>query len=456
MLINKRKTVLFSCVFLIAGIGIGIFSPEDFPSFAFFYFLTFCFLSVLAFVFRKDDYKRTLLLAGVFLFLGIWRADISRFSSRSEDIISFYNGQKTIFEGYVSDEPDFRLSGQKLEITPNGREGKVLVSLDMYPRYDYGDILKISCELKAPEAFDGFAYDRYLARHGIYSVCYYPKLSKIGEKNGFSFFIFQKLFHLKKYWHEQINLYIPEPEAGLASAMVLGYKRGINTDLSDDLSAAGLSHIAAISGLHIGIISGLIFFIAVYIGLTRKKAFYLALVLIFLYIAMIGFPPSAVRAGVMGFLALLALLIGRLNRLLNALMLVASIFLFVNPNLLRDDIGFQLSFLAVLGIALVYPALREKIKNRGAWAEIVAVSLSAQTFTWLIVAWNFGVISLIAPISNILVLWILPALLILILSGCFLSYFLPFLAEIFFFLAYLACWYIVKVADFLSFGVIHL
>ena len=124
------------------------------------------------------------------------------------------------------------------------------------------------------------------------------------------------------------------------------------------------------------------------------------------YIILIGVPASAIRAGIMGFLVMFCFYIGRLNNLTRSLVFTAVILLLINPKLLRDDIGFQLSFLAVFGIAYLFPKLNKwsdkigitkckKIKN------IFFITISAQIFIFPILMINFSQVSLISPISNL-------------------------------------------------------
>ena len=160
------------------------------------------------------------------------------------------------------------------------------------------------------------------------------------------------------------------------------------------------------------------------------------------------------RAGLMGFLVLWALKLGRLNKMTNSLIMTAAVLLLINPRLLRDDAGFQLSFLALAGLVYVYPifkAIWQKIK----WPKLKGLSdawlitLSAQVFTLPILAYNFNQISLVAPIANLAVLWSLPILTISILGALVLSILWPSLAVLFFTPSLLLTKYILTAVKFL-------
>ena len=133
----------------------------------------------------------------------------------------------------------------------------------------------------------------------------------------------------------------------------------------------------------------------------------------------------------------------------------------INPRLLRDDIGFQLSFLAVLGIIYIYPKIKKifekisvvkKIKNNFFVFIIntICVTISAQIITAPILLYNFGDVSLIAPVSNILVLWLLPFLLISLFVAIILGLIFPSLSALFFLPAGLILEYILFIAKFFS------
>jgi len=388
-------------------------------------------------------------------FFGFWRYSFS-IPQNTPDKIWYYNENQVNLQGVVCNEPDQRQKNQKLEICVNKVEkkennsfGKILVTTNLYPSYKYGDNLQINCLLKKPDKFSGFSYDRYLARYHIYSVCYYPKITLLKNKkiNNNKLLIWQKyIFKIKDKISSIIYHGLGEPDASLAQAIILGNKKNIPKDLKEKFSQTGISHIIAISGMHISIISVLIMGFLLQIGLMRRQAFYLASIFLLTYIVLIGLPASAMRAGLMGFLVLLAMNLGRLNKLCNSLFLVAVILLVINPKLLLDDIGFQLSFLAVLGITWIYPIL-EKInikkfqinsKNKffskiiKAIFSILNITMAVQVFTLPILVFNFSQVSIIAPVSNLLILWILPFLMISVLVGIILSAILPGLAIVFF------------------------
>ncbi|MDP2755793.1 MAG: ComEC/Rec2 family competence protein [Nitrospirota bacterium] len=478
--LSKSKIFLICCLAFIFGIAIASFLPIKIIQNDLWWFAGIIGCAIILILFWTNARLKTAALIGLFLFLAMWRHSIG-LPADTADKIWHYNGRTVIVSGAVANEPDVRQNNVKLEVKSrklkifqepqdqrtdwNSVSGKILVTANLYPAYNYGDELEIICELRAPEKFQGFAYDRYLARYDIYSACYYPEIklaAKAVARDTFAGWFYGNIFRFKNKLRQIINYGLSEPEAGLAGAIVLGDKRSITAGLRQQFSQSGLSHIMAISGLHISILAVILMGFLLSIGLARKKAFWLASLFLALYIVLIGLPASALRAGLMGFLALYAMNIGRLNKLTNSLVFAAAVLLLFNPKLLRADISFQLSFLAVLGIAHIYPILNSWFdkfskrlsrfsKNSQVIARIIysafGVTLAAQVFTLPIIAYNFFIISIVAPLGKLLVLWTLPLLISLVLIALILSLILPQFAVLFFLPAGFLLKYIVFIVE---------
>jgi len=342
--------------------------------------------------------------------------------------------------------------------------GRILVSAPIYPEYFYGDILKFNCKTEAPGIIEDFDYGRYLFAKNIYAVCYSPKdikkqeLEK-NEKNLFGCFFWKKIFFLREKMRSTVEFGLEEPEAGLVKAFILGDSTAVPDDLNDSFRQSGLSHIVAISGTHITLLVGMFFFLLLGISLNRRQAFYLSIPLIVFYIILAGSPASAVRSGVMGFLVLLALHVGRLNRLDYSLVLSGAAMLLVNPKYLIADAGFQLSFLAVLSMAYLYPVFDRRLKpfyekvpkkiNKAVKVicQAFALTIAAQVFTLPILIFSFHQISLVSPFSNILVVWISPFLMGGAFTGIILSLIFPVAAPFFFLPAGLFAKYLIVAAE---------
>lgn len=461
--LSKSKYVLLACLVFILSIAVASFLPLKYLTHEIWWFSAAIFFLALAILFWPN---KIFLLAAV-MFLAFWRFGFSLPES-TPDKIWHYNlpdgqasGVNLTVRGYVSNEPDIRETNQKLEIAavavnqaPGEKiSGKILATTNLFPEYKYGNELELECELKRPEVYEGFAYDRYLARHDIYSVCYYPKV-KILPGNGGNIF-YAKIFSFKEKMAGLVDVGLSDPEASLARPIVFGGQRGLERKIRDDFQKTGLTHIMAVSGFNVSILAVAVMAVLLGLGVSRSSAFYLAAALLAGYIVLVGLPASAARAGLMGFLVLWALKLGRLNKITNSLVLTAAIMLLINPKLLRDDVGFQLSFLALAGLVYVYPILEavwQKIKLpkiKGV-SDALLITMAAQVFTLPILAYNFSQISLIAPLANLAVLWVLPALTILILAALPLAALMPGLSFIFFLPSLLLTKYILFIVGLLA------
>lgn len=478
---SKSRILLLSAIGFILGTLLASFISKDLVSLDFYWFAFSLGFFIFLILTKNHRVLRIIALLGLFLFLGIWRYSIS-LPENTADKIWFYNGQTATVEGVVVAEPDVRDKNIKYKVEikkflpradPSnwaGRqplaekinkeylvEGLLLVTTELYPQYRYGDGLRLTCELKAPEAFDGFAYDKYLARYQIHSVCYYPQVEKLAPGQGNAVLAF--LYQTKDKARQSINQGLSEPVTSLAKAVTLGDKRGIPVDIRETFSRTGISHLVAISGMHISILGALLMIILIALGLSRHQAFYAVLLFLIIYITLIGFPMSAVRAGIMGALVLIALKYGRLSRLTNSLVLTAAIIMLFNPLVLRNDIGFQLSFLAVMGIGLGFGVIKQLLESWRIYPErniikraldILIVTIAAQLFTWPILVINFSTLSLIAPLTNLLVLWTLPIILISTMLAIILTLVLPSGAVIWFLISNILFNYILFISEYLE------
>jgi len=365
-----------------------------------------------------------------------------------------YNDSEKDFliTGKIVKEPDSK--GDNVKLTVETEMGKILVTTGIYPQYDYGDVLKINGKLKTPAVFEEFDYKNYLAKDKIYSVMYWPKI-EISERNKGNV-VYSALFRFKNKMTESIEKIMPFPEASLLEGLILGNKQIFSQDLKDSLNITGTSHIVAVSGMNIVILSNILMFVLIGLGLWRNQAFYFVLVLICLFIIMVGAPASAIRAGIMSSILLFANKIGRLSNASRIMIFAGAIMLALNPLLLRFDVGFQLSFLAVLGLIYIKPILDGwlakliKKSELSGILQIITTTIAAQIAVLGILIYNFGRISFISPIVNVLVVPLLPLVtaIILVFSGA--TFIWSFLGKILLWPAYFATTYILRLIEWFS------
>lgn len=341
---------------------------------------------------------------------GIIRHQIVLNSGGVEEFAKYYN-QEVFVKGIIIKEPERRINHQKFQFKAKKIPGKILVTTELYPEYKYGDELQIKGELKQPAQFEDFNYQAYLAKDKIYLVVYRPYINLIAQNKGSWFY--QPIFGLKNKLKNIIDQALLPPHSSVLKAIFLGDKFGLSDELKEKLNISGTRHIVAISGMHMIIMTQIFLYLALAIGFWRGQAFYIVSFLLFAYIVMIGAPASAVRAGIMAGLLLLAQKAGRLRGADRAVVFAATVMLAINPSLLLADVGFQLSFAAVLSIIHLKPILDEKIAKWPDFAQlkdILTMTLAAQLGTLPILIFHFGRISIISPLANLLIVPLLPVI----------------------------------------------
>ncbi len=203
---------------------------------------------------------------------------------------------------------------------------------------------------------------------------------------------------------------MPPREAQLARGFVLGEDDGIDAATVEDFRRAGLSHLLAVSGQNVALLALLAMPLLAALGLPLHIRLVWILAAIVVYVPLAGAGPSIVRAGVMGAITVLATLAGRRSSRLYALAVAAIVTLAIDPRI-AADVGWQLSFAAVLGILLLAQPLRRAIAAwigrrgwRGALAEGAAVTTAATLATAPLIAFHFEAVSTATLVANLLAL----------------------------------------------------
>jgi competence protein ComEC len=203
---------------------------------------------------------------------------------------------------------------------------------------------------------------------------------------------------------------MPAREAALARGFVLGEDEQIDEVTAEDFRRAGLSHLLAVSGQNVALLVLLAMPVMAALGLPLRARLLWVLGLIAVYVPLAGAGPSIQRAGVMGALSVLATLAGRRTSRLYALVFAAVILLVLEPGI-AGDVGWQLSFAAVLGILLLAAPLRAAIAARigthgwrHALAEAAAMTIAATLATAPLIAFHFEAISTMTLVANLLAL----------------------------------------------------
>ncbi len=442
---TKSRLFLFFSLSLISGIFVSSFFYPKTLDF-FYLFVVLVFVLICLFVFYKN---KPVMLAGfcvLFFLFGIWLTE-----SRFERMTNLDQNGKN-FSGLVVVFREPQIKDRLQNVIVKSQSEKFMLTVPAFPEYAYQDKLKVDCTLEIPENKEStFDYRMYLAKDNIFYLCKSPKIEIVEKAKNNNFF--SLVLNVKNKFKQNINELLPSPQSGLLTGLLLGGTGDLPQSVSDNFSRTGMTHIVAVSGYNVTIIAEYLILLGIFLGLWRNQAFWFAIFGIILFVFMVGFPSSAVRAGVMGTVLLWGMKNGRLGNSQNAIVFAAAVMLLINPLLLRWDIGFQLSFLATLGIVYFYPIIENHLIKEhkvGGLGEIIFLSISAQVFVIPIIMFNFEKLSLISPLANLLVLPIIPITMLIGFLAPLFQFFLPILAKVFAWIAYLLLKYEVEVINFLA------
>lgn len=372
---------------VVAGVLGGAVLPEGMVDPFLFFVITVTAGVALSWYWRNARLRMFLLFIALFAF-GFWRG-----SSTIQRAPLFHTKVPFVLNSVVTTAPYIRGKTQVFDVrfkrTTPSVESTLGVVVGQYPRYRYGDWLSIDCKS---------------VKEGS---CFFPTIRLLGEGKGNAASAF--LFAVKDRLVQGINHVLPEPHASFASALLLGERAALPTEIRDAFQTTGTTHIVAVSGTHVVILGE---FLKVILGLVhipiRFRRGAIAVILLF-FTAMIGAPASAVRGLLFGLLLLLAESTGRPRAMSIAIATIAAGLLLLAPAFLFD-LGFQLSFLAVIGIIygvpvmsrMLDPLLPAKPFIRSCVA-LALISFAATVMTTPLLAATFGRLSVVSIVANMIV-----------------------------------------------------
>ena len=283
-------------------------------------------------------------------------------------------------------------------------------------RLKSGDELLISARISPPlnnRNFDEFDYARFLMRKGISGTGYVAS-GKWTKQDGMNNLDLKSIASSCR--RKMISLYqklgFSGDELAVLSALTIGDKTELSDSVRESYSVAGASHILALSGLHIGLLYTLLFFILKPIARRGNigrviRSVLLLLILLWAFAFFTGLSPSVVRSVSMFSILAMADMVGRQPLSLNTLAAAAWLMLFCNPAWLFD-VGFQLSFLAVASILLIQKPIYHLITVKGRIGKyiwgLISVSVAAQIGTAPLVMFYFSRFSVHFLLTNLVVI----------------------------------------------------
>lgn len=261
--------------------------------------------------------------------------------------------------------------------------------------------------------------------------------------------ISQRLTVFRSQLMENVFLALPEPNGSLLGGIIFGNRVNMDPELIAQFRRVGLSHIVAVSGFNLTILTANT--LSLLKPLIGRNAVYICFALIIAFVVMTGAPASILRAGVMASLLLVATLVGRPTNSINILVLGAGLLLIFEPKIIFE-VGFQLSLAATYGLVRVAPIIRKLLSfiPSELLRTILAETLGATLMTAPIIITIFEQFSLVSPLSNILILPLIPLLMALGIIGSFLALAFPAIGQTALFVTWPILEWIVVVARKLS------
>lgn len=378
------------------------------------YLIFFCFMTLCITQFHKFLHHRKLLFSVTYylimLLLGIWIISIHK------PTINTAHFSNHIFQqicGVIDDEPvvkekTIRFPLRVRSITDSNKslivEGKVMITIwkDSLSKetFKYGDVLvfknKVS-QTVSPFNPNEFDYKRYLANKGIWHQCFLaaPDYKIIGR--GAGNFILENALEIRQILIAKFAAYLNNPEAfQIAIALIFGYRSQIDTMTLDAFTNTGTVHVLSVSGLHVGLVFGLLTLVLDWLDRFKNGKVVrctIIFVAVWIYVVLTGMSPPIMRAGIMISFFIVSTASGRRQVAVNTLVTSALFILLFAPHYLFD-VGFQLSYSAILGILLIYPLLKKLWLPSNKWyrkiVEYSYVSIAAQLFTMPLALYYFG------------------------------------------------------------------
>ncbi len=423
-------------VFFTAGILLAIYFPEII---SLHYAVSFSITFLVVYLIVRFGYTGSSIgfLAGVIgllclFFLGYSHL-ILKSGKRNDQTLAQLNDTIQFYTAIVRSSPESKTKSWKVEVEVESVKasrwqpttGRVLLYVSKKVGtidWRYGDRLMIKGSpilLKSPANPGEFDFKRFLSFKNIYHQQFVlPDQIKLLSRADYKGFVYYS--HLARKWAlAKTNQYIlGDQQRAIAAALVLGVTEGINTDLQNAYSASGAMHVLAVSGLHVGIIYAILLLLLKPLNRyawSRWVVAIISLICLWVFAFVTGLSPSVMRAVVMFSFVAIARPFGQRTNIYNTLAASAFVLLLYNPYLVMS-VGFQLSYLAVLGIVYLQRPIYNlwEVENwLGDWVwQITCVSIAAQIATFSLGLLYFHQFPVYFLISNLFVIPLSTAVLV--------------------------------------------
>jgi competence protein ComEC len=352
-------------------------------------------------------------IALAFALLAVGRAELPAPDPQAQGRAIGLAGHVATITGRVADDSRSTAGGGEVLVEPDrivigGTQvsgiGNLMVRWRGPTQTSFGDHVKATGRLLLPRDLPTFDRRAYLAQRHVYVELHSTSFNIVTDGSGPATIP----AWLRTQYTRALNDALPPPHAGVLMGVVLGIRHGIPPALQNALIATGLVHLLVLSGLKVAVFARIVQ--AALRPLLGTFAPWPALALIALYAMVGGATPAAVRAAAMGGLAIAASKLGRPTHVWTSISITGAAMLAWHPEL-AWDVGFQLSFAGTAAIILLTPPIERRLTFMPTLLrEPFAVTCAAQVGTVPMMATDFHLLSPIAPLTNALVIPILPVL----------------------------------------------
>lgn len=390
--IHQSWFVVYLCAGIIIGMILGVIFRIN-------YFVSPVWIAFVVIVFVFIYIKPKFVCVGLAFVAGMVLA-FFRVTSEldGENYVRQFFGLNVTVQGVVDGDPETDEKGTKVKLTglkfgDNGTyetTGSIFVSLRQNEEIRRSDSLIL--EGKMEEGFGTYA-----------GYMYQPKIVKVLKPEPGDL-----VLTMRDWFAERIRKLVPEPEVNLGLSYLLGMKTGLPEDLSTNLRMVGLVHIVVASGTHLSILVEIAK--KIFGRLTRFAGMLFSGLFIVFFMAMVGWTPSIMRAGIMSLFTIVAWYAGRKFEPWRIILLVAALTLMLQPMFLIN-LGWLLSFASFVGIMILGPKITSFFygdKTPGFVGSTIITTLAATLMTLPITLYYYGLVSLISVVANLLILPTLP------------------------------------------------
>ncbi len=296
-------------------------------------------------------------------------------------------------------------------------EGQVLVVLPPFPAYNYGERLLVVGTLTRPRSAERpgeFDYRAYLAHRGIFSLISEPStVRQLPGETGIA--PLAALLRFRQHCRAVLLRTMPEPQAALGVGILLGIQASIPDEVYADFSTTGTSHILVVSGWNFTLVAAMLAALALRLRLGRGTTLIIALAVMWVYALFTGASAAVLRAAAMASLAAVGRASERQSEPWRLLLAGCWLISLADPHTLWD-LGFQLSALATASLFAFAGPVEAQLDRMGwpTWSplapirEALTATLAAQVLTLPLILYQFGKLSLIAPLANIVLVPMVP------------------------------------------------